>query len=141
MAAITTVKLVDDIDGGKADETVEFSIDGHAYEIDLTTKSAAACAQSARGVHRARPQDEPRPRVRRRPLTAQHPSKADGIHIASDDVPAGHGHPRWVSTSRPTLLPPPFGAANVARASSPTINAGHDTPICLNAPNNPNDTN
>ena len=24
---------------------------------------------------------------------------------------------------------------------SPTINAGHDTPICLNAPNSPNDTN
>src|SRR5690606_16635533 len=30
-----------DIDGGTADETVSFSLDGVAYEIDLTSENAA----------------------------------------------------------------------------------------------------
>ncbi len=33
-------KLVDDLDGGDADETVKFSLDGVQYEIDLSTKNA-----------------------------------------------------------------------------------------------------
>jgi hypothetical protein len=32
--------LVDDIDGGEADETVRFGIDGIQYEIDLSKKNA-----------------------------------------------------------------------------------------------------
>jgi hypothetical protein len=35
-------KLVDDIDGGAADETVQFGLDGTTYEIDLSKKNAAA---------------------------------------------------------------------------------------------------
>jgi hypothetical protein len=34
------VILEDDIDGGKADETVTFSLDGVSYEIDLSAKNA-----------------------------------------------------------------------------------------------------
>jgi hypothetical protein len=33
--------LVDDIDGGEADETVKFSLDGVQYEIDLSKKNAS----------------------------------------------------------------------------------------------------
>jgi hypothetical protein len=33
--------LVDDIDGGKADESVMFGVDGTQYEIDLSEKNAA----------------------------------------------------------------------------------------------------
>ncbi len=40
MAQKVQVVLVDDIDGGTADETVSFSLDGVAYEIDLTTANA-----------------------------------------------------------------------------------------------------
>jgi hypothetical protein len=41
MAKKVTVTLVDDFDGeGAADETVEFSIDGVSYEIDLSAKNA-----------------------------------------------------------------------------------------------------
>lgn len=40
MAQKVQVVLVDDIDGGSADETVSFSLDGVAYEIDLTTDNA-----------------------------------------------------------------------------------------------------
>jgi hypothetical protein len=41
MAKKVTVTLVDDFEGdGPADETVEFSIDGVSYEIDLSAKNA-----------------------------------------------------------------------------------------------------
>jgi len=41
MAKKVTVTLVDDFDGdGAADETVEFSIDGVTYEIDLSVRNA-----------------------------------------------------------------------------------------------------
>jgi hypothetical protein len=32
--------LVDDLDGGDADETVTFALDGTQYQIDLSTKNA-----------------------------------------------------------------------------------------------------
>ena len=42
MAQITEVKLLDDLDGGEAAESVSFSLDGKSYEIDLSEKHAAA---------------------------------------------------------------------------------------------------
>ena len=33
--------LEDDLDGGKADETVQFGLDGVEYEIDLSDRNAA----------------------------------------------------------------------------------------------------
>jgi hypothetical protein len=41
MAQQTTVRLVDDLDGSKASDTVTFSLDGRDYEIDLSDKNAA----------------------------------------------------------------------------------------------------
>jgi hypothetical protein len=40
MAKRTIHMLVDDIDGGEADETVRFAVDGVQYEIDLSKKNA-----------------------------------------------------------------------------------------------------
>ncbi|SDC95824.1 histone-like nucleoid-structuring protein Lsr2 [Glycomyces harbinensis] len=40
MARKTQVILIDDIDGGKAEETVKFALDGQAYEIDLSAGHA-----------------------------------------------------------------------------------------------------
>ena len=40
MAQETIVRLLDDIDGKPADETVNFSLDGITYEIDLRAKNA-----------------------------------------------------------------------------------------------------
>lgn len=40
MVQRTQVLLVDDIDGGTAEETVTFALDGVSYEIDLTTEHA-----------------------------------------------------------------------------------------------------
>jgi hypothetical protein len=40
MAQKVQVLLVDDLDGGEADETVSFSLDGATYEIDLSGVNA-----------------------------------------------------------------------------------------------------
>jgi hypothetical protein len=46
MAREVIEKLVDDLDGGDATETVTFALDGTSYEIDLTKKNAAAFRKS-----------------------------------------------------------------------------------------------
>jgi hypothetical protein len=40
MAQKVEITLVDDIDGGKADETITFGLDGAQYVIDLSDKNA-----------------------------------------------------------------------------------------------------
>ena len=42
MAQQRSVTLVDDLDGGKAAETVGFGLDGELYTIDLSKRNAAA---------------------------------------------------------------------------------------------------
>ncbi|MGK5631533.1 histone-like nucleoid-structuring protein Lsr2 [Streptomyces sp. URMC 123] len=46
MAQKVQVLLVDDLDGGEADETVTFALDGKSYEIDLTTANADKLRES-----------------------------------------------------------------------------------------------
>lgn len=41
MAQKFRVLLVDDLDGGRAEQTVSFSLDGCGYEIDLSNANAA----------------------------------------------------------------------------------------------------
>ena len=41
MARVTQVQLVDDLDGGVADGSVAFALDGKSFEIDLSAKRAA----------------------------------------------------------------------------------------------------
>jgi len=41
MAKEVITRLVDDLDGGRADETARFALDGYVYEIDLSVKNAA----------------------------------------------------------------------------------------------------
>ncbi|MGH3615893.1 MAG: histone-like nucleoid-structuring protein Lsr2 [Pseudonocardia sp.] len=62
MAQIREIRLVDDLDGKDADETVEFGIDGKTYEIDLSKDNAgrlrdafaAYVAAARRGAGRRR---------------------------------------------------------------------------------------
>jgi Lsr2 len=46
MAQKVQVLLVDDLDGGPADETVNFSLDGASYELDLSADNAAKLRES-----------------------------------------------------------------------------------------------
>lgn len=41
MAQVREIRLVDDLDGGPAEETIPFSLDGKPYEIDLSETNAA----------------------------------------------------------------------------------------------------
>jgi Lsr2 len=41
VAQIREIRLIDDLDGEAADETVEFGIDGKSYEIDLSKDNAS----------------------------------------------------------------------------------------------------
>jgi hypothetical protein len=41
VAKETVTNLVDDLDGGEAQETVKFALDGHSYEIDLSARNAS----------------------------------------------------------------------------------------------------
>lgn len=55
MAQKVEVTLVDDLDGGKADETVVFGLDGTRYVIDLSDKNAKKLRDTlARYVEAAR---------------------------------------------------------------------------------------
>jgi hypothetical protein len=46
MAQRVSIVLEDDLDGGPADETVTFGLDGVTYEIDLSAKNAGALRDS-----------------------------------------------------------------------------------------------
>ena len=66
MAQVTTVRLVDDLDGTEADESISFALDGLALEIDLSNDNAeklrgvfapyVAAARRADGRRARRPQ-------------------------------------------------------------------------------------
>lgn len=49
MAQRVQVVLEDDLDGGKADETITFGLDGTTYEIDLSKKNAAKLRDALAG--------------------------------------------------------------------------------------------
>lgn len=46
MAQKVQVVLLDDLDGGTADETVSFALDGVSYEIDLSAANATALREA-----------------------------------------------------------------------------------------------
>lgn len=66
MAQKVQVLLVDDIDEGKADETVQFGLDGVSYEIDLSTKNAGKLRDALAGYLGAARRVGPRNTGRRR---------------------------------------------------------------------------
>jgi Lsr2 len=48
VAIKTTTRLIDDLDGGPAERTIPFSLDGVQYEIDLGKKNSAALEKALR---------------------------------------------------------------------------------------------
>ena len=46
MAQKVQVLLVDDLDGGQAEESVSFALDGQTYEIDLSSENAKRLRES-----------------------------------------------------------------------------------------------
>ncbi len=79
MAQKVQVVLIDDIDGGDADETVTFALDGVTYEIDLNADNAAKLRDAfALWVGSAR-------RVSGRSSSARSASRSTGRRSASGE--------------------------------------------------------
>ena len=70
-------KLIDDLDGSPAVDTVAFALDGTSYEIDLSKRNAAAFRKAFdRYVKAAQRQDGTRSAPRRRTVKAAPKGKA-----------------------------------------------------------------
>ena len=77
MATMTTVTLVDDLDGTEAEESVSFALDGANYEIDLSEENATRLRDAlAVFVANARRVDGGRRGSRSRARAAAAPGKA-----------------------------------------------------------------
>lgn len=102
MAQVTEVRLVDDLDGGTADESVVFAIDNRHYEMDLSEKNASqlrdllapfvAAARRAGGgtVTRTRRSSAARPSATREDTAAiREWAAANGIEVSTRGRIAG----------------------------------------------------
>ena len=80
MAQQKSVTLIDDLDGGKAAETITFGLDGASYEIDLSKKNATALRKAVADFvdhgRRVRAGSAPAPKAQRRPAPRQGPNPA-----------------------------------------------------------------
>ena len=110
MAHVTKVRLVDDIDGGEADESVSFGIDGRSLEIDLSSENAeklrsvlAPYIAAARGGGRpsTRPQSLERPLVERKPVERQPVASAPVVPEPVEQQPS----PATPAPARKPALP------------------------------------
>lgn len=70
MAQRVKIVLTDDIDGGDADETITFALDGNTYEIDLSTANAAKLRDALQPFVTAGRKTSGRARGRRRTVPA-----------------------------------------------------------------------
>ncbi len=88
MAQKIEILLVDDLDGSPADETVQFSLDGTDYEIDLSTDHARELRERLKEYVR-------RGRTESRPPRARHEAariRAWALHNGFDVAPRGRIH-------------------------------------------------
>ncbi len=72
MAQVTKIRLVDDLDGGNADESVDFTVDNKRYQMDLSEKNAARLREIlAPFIAAARRRGPTTTRTRRRTIAAR----------------------------------------------------------------------
>ena len=91
MAQVTEVRLVDDLDGGHADESVDFTVDNKRYQMDLSEKNAARLREIlAPFIAAARRQSGATTRTRRS-TTAARPSSAGAETAAIREWASANG--------------------------------------------------
>jgi hypothetical protein len=82
MAQRTQVLLIDDLDGSTANETVDFGLDGSAYEIDLSSENASQLRDAlANYVAHGRKSGAIRSNGRRRPVSGARRFGADTADV------------------------------------------------------------
>ena len=91
MAQQTVVQLIDDLDGGEADETVTFALDGVEYAIDLSKGNAERLRESlADFVAKARRAGGRKPRQGTGKSTVKATDKAEAQRIRDWARAQGH---------------------------------------------------
>jgi hypothetical protein len=88
MAQTVIVQLTDDIDGGEADETISFSLNGKTYEIDLSAENAERLREAfAPFIEKGRRsgRGEPAPRTRASTASAGATSKTLFSGLEAED--------------------------------------------------------
>lgn len=90
MARIEKVSLLDDIDGSEAAETVEYSLDGKAYEIDLNGENAKELREALAGFIES---SRPRGKVMLGRFTQVKPSRSRTDTQAIREWARGNGFP------------------------------------------------
>ena len=76
MAQVTEVRLVDDLDGDDADESVDFTVDNKRYQMDLSEKNAARLREILAPFIAAARRPSGATTPTRRSTTAARPSRA-----------------------------------------------------------------
>jgi hypothetical protein len=86
MAQVTKVRLVDDLDGTEAGESISFTLDGAALEIDLSEENA----EKLRGIFApyvaAARRGDRRPARRRQRVTTASPTPREAPRAASGQI-------------------------------------------------------
>jgi hypothetical protein len=134
MARRTIVTLEDDLDAGRADETVRFGIDGSEYEIDLSKKNAAKLRKQlapfvahARKAGRTQSRPVRTAASRRRSRDIRVWAKEKGIQLSERGrIPADVVDRYEADTRRGSRrLPAGAPAGRPARSGSPGAGAKH----------------
>jgi hypothetical protein len=118
MARVTEVTLVDDLDGGKADETVSFALDGKSFEIDLSATHASELRDTIAlyvGAARRSPSGTRRAVVREGGRAAGAPAKTREENAAIREWAKANGF----AVSERGRLPSEVVAAYADRNSAP----------------------
>jgi Lsr2 len=127
----TVVEMTDDLDGGKADQTVRFAFDGRQYEIDLSRKNANALQRAltpyldhGRRVRAARSRGGSAGKSTKRADAADVRTwaKASGYQISDRGRIPGDGARslrREITTTRPSLSLPRTPERRLAAPGSP----------------------
>lgn len=106
MTQVWTTRLVDDIDGSSADETIEFAIDGKQYEIDLSsahaTRLRGLLADYVSVARRRHPAKLRRGRLPAGPTTAQ---PTDAANRAQNQAIRNWARQRGMSVSDRGRIP------------------------------------
>ncbi|MBB6120901.1 histone-like nucleoid-structuring protein Lsr2 [Nocardiopsis algeriensis] len=91
MAQKVQVFLVDDLDGGEAEETVTFGLDGSVYEIDLSAGNAAKLREALTPFVEAARKASPKPArgAGRRSASRNAPSRERSAEIRAWAKAAG----------------------------------------------------
>ncbi|PLC10763.1 hypothetical protein AUQ48_17075 [Kocuria flava] len=90
MAQKVHIQLEDDIDGGPAEETITFALDGRGYEIDLSAANAEKLREALRPFVAAGRKDTATTGTRRKRTTGASASSSETAKIRAWAKEHGH---------------------------------------------------